>query len=434
MGVRKINLLKIIKLAKSSLGFQYLAQASTAITSFALMYLMTSSGSLEVYGQYLALLAISSVVTNLIGIRTNEAIVRFVKEAILNNDIPKKRISLILGVTVDFTIASIVFFLFTIFDLQIAKLLFDDAGQSSDVQFFGLYSALIVISGSPAGYLMALEKLKLNALLTIGSNFSKLGILVFFVSNGAEIALSEITTALVLSTFFLASPIVIIFYEVFYKLRQSKKSLDKDNIIAYLSFSLKTFVSSSLKAGNKKIDDLAVVTFAGDEQLGLYGLIKQFFVPLHYAAGPIATVWYPKFITAVNVNKKSLGGIIGSLNRKLMPVLVALIIVFLTLSAGYLIYLDNVITTGLIITVLFSGLTALFQASQWWARPLSNTCNPNWSINSNLFSSIMSICVLIPMVFLHGIVGAAVTSAFISAITFGYWKMKLRSISYKEDR
>lgn len=429
----KINLFKIIKLAKSSLGFQYLALATTALTSFALMYLMTSSGSLEVYGQYLALLAISSVVTNLIGIRTNEAIVRFVKEAILDNDIPKKRISLILGLTVDFTIASIVFFLFNIFDLEIAKLLFDDTGQSSDVQFFGLYSALIVISGSPAGYLMAIEKMKLNALLTIGSNFSKLGILVFFVSNGAELALSEITTALVLSTFFLASPIVIIFYEVFYKLRQSKKLLDKDNISAYLSFSLKTFISSSLKAGNKKIDDLAVVTLAGAEQLGLYGLIKQFFVPLNYFAGPIATVWYPKFITAVNINKKSLGGIIGSLNRKLIPVLVALSILSLTLSLGYLIFLDNVITSAMIITVLFTGLTALIQAMQWWARPLSNTCDPNWSINMNLFSSIMSICVLIPMAFFYGIVGVAITTAFISSITFGYWKIKLRSISYKQD-
>lgn len=410
-------------------GTQYAATAVSAIAGFLFMYILTSKGSLEIYGQYLALISASSLLNNLIGMRTNEAVIRFAKEAWVTGEISRKSEVLILGLLIDLIIASLLYGVFAVFANVIAVNLLKNPALEETVYAYGVYVFIVASSGTINGYLIAANKIIEHAFLQIVMNVAKIIGLLAVISFADVLSLHHVVNTLAVSSILLLTPLYVVVPVIFSGTFGGAIFRDRGFIFDFLSFSFKTFISGFLKAGNRKIDELSIATFADPQALGLYGLIKQFLVPTTFLTTPISTVWYPKFVEIVTIGGNHLLSLIHSINIKAVKFLVGVTLFLVLCNLLYLKYLGvNLDLMNTSIVFLSSG-TALMQASQWWARPFSNAVNPMMSVEINFYATALSIFVLIPSVYFWGIFGAAVISFLIAMIVVFYWRYNLVSYS-----
>lgn len=412
---------------KTPLGVQYVATVVTALVGFLFMYVLTNQGSIEIFGQYLALLSASSLLNNLVGVRTNEAAIRFGKEALIGNNLGKQAESLLLGIVLDLLIASVLFAIFAFFSTSIAENLLKDTTQADSVVSYGLYVFLVAASGTLNGYLIAADRLVSHGLLQITSSAVKIcGLLVMILLTG-QLSLNHVVMVLVLSAVVLLTPLIWVAPTILRSALNETLFTNRIFIRTYLSFSFTTFASGAFKAGNRKIDDLAISLFLNPQALGVYGIVKQFFAPVALITAPIATVMAPRFVEVVTLSGKGLAELIKSTNQVVFVFLVSITFLLSALTLIYLSYVDVEWAPIIIGIVLCCACTSLMQAIQWWARPFSNAVDPKMSLRINFVAMLITLFLLVPAIYFYGVIGAALSSLLIALIIFLYWRSELAS-------
>ena len=66
--------------------------------------------------------------------------------------------------------------------------------------------------------------------------------------------------------------------------------------MSFKDFNFKTFISSSLKAGNNNIDTLLIAYFINANMVGIYQIIKKILTPSSFIVKPFSMLLYPKLI------------------------------------------------------------------------------------------------------------------------------------------
>ena len=409
---------------KTPTFFIYLSQASNIFLTFFIAWVATNYASLTIYGYFLALTSLSQLLGNLLGFRTNEAVVKFLKIALTKNNLSMYRMSLLFGIFIDTLVASIIFLTFYLTSDVISATLLGNDNLNLEINKYALFSSISILAGVSLGYLTANEKFRTLALLTISVNLAKVLFILSYIISGKELNLDYIVTAHLYASFIFIFPLLRIYYIVFIKLHKHAIFSDTQQVKNFASFSLKTFISSLLKSGNQGIDNLAVTYFISAESLGIYGLIKKFFSPLHFIVAPYTTIWYPKFVQAFESGPSEVFLTIKRLTKSHLN-LIFLLPIISFLCIFYLQSINTIVTASIIYTMVLCGLANFLQSFLWWARPFGNTVNPNYSISINLICSFISIISLIIFIPYLNIVGAALSILIVNIVAYLYWVRKL---------
>ena len=70
------------------------------------------------------------------------------------------------------------------------------------------------------------------------------------------------------------------------------------------SFNIKTFTSSSLKAGNSNIDNFLIAYFINVQMVGIYQIIKKILSPIGSFVSPFSMLVYPKLVNYFETKQK----------------------------------------------------------------------------------------------------------------------------------
>jgi O-antigen/teichoic acid export membrane protein len=197
----------------------------------------------------------------------------------------------------------------------------------------------------------------------------------------------------------------------------------------YWHFNFKTFISSSLKAGNNNIDTLLIAYFINANMVGIYQIIKKILTPSSFIVKPFSMLLYPKLIKYFeNKDIKNLKNLIFRISMILFIVIISYIIciylgieiIFNIINVEFIVYYKYLYILLSLVTILVS--------MQWWGRIFSNTVNPNYSLYSNLFATLFQLTITILSTYLFELEGLVFSLITMNLFLFIYWVIKLRNL------
>lgn len=390
--------------------------------------IITRYAGMDVYGMVAVMAALSAILSNLLTFRTNEAVISFYKRGQLEGNLGLCRLALIAGMLLDCVVGLLLFGLMRFFALDIAESLLKRPEFADEVALYSWVILATFVRGTAVGLLAAEERFNYVSGVVFAEALLKVFLLLVFLWRDKPFDLQSVVFTN------LVSSISITF--LLYRIPAKKLLLDLRYISTpfymfaeYFKFSVSTFLSSSLKAGNQNVDTLIIGFFINPTQVGFYSLFRQFLAPISMIATPFASQIYPRFVQCVVERKRDLmRDTIRSGNRILLvgflvaAGLIAPALYFYGQWNGLSFTTDHFTTFG----VMAFGTLLLQQ--MWWARALSLSLNPNWSIYAGILSSAVMIFAGSLFVWLCGLVGAAITGLLSALLLTVYWNIKLRTV------
>ena len=287
----------------SNARVNYVAQLLGMGLGFISVTLLVKFGGLELYGMMAVMLALGATVTNLISFRTNEALVRFYKRGASKSNHELQYFSVSAGLCLDIVTGLALLTIIQIFAEAIGLYLLKSTTQQDAISLFSLMASANFLRGTGYGLLTAQEQF--NAISVLG--VLEQGIKVVCIGLGIW-SLEDLQLHNIMLLIFISS-IPFTFYYIFIAVKQLftrplRRWTRKKWVRLYWSFSLNTFISSTLKSGYKNMDAVILGYFSSPAMVGLYNLFKQFISPLNMLSAPYSSQIYPKFVDALS--KKSL--------------------------------------------------------------------------------------------------------------------------------
>lgn len=417
----------IDKKFKSNTVISYLSQAGVVACGFAFTTLVTQYAGITVFGILGILTAFSSVLSNLLTFRTNEAIVVFYKRGESAGDLGLCKFALLVGILLDVLVGSLLFALVYNSASLIAEYLIRDTAAEAAIQLFAGTLFFQFFRGAPLGYLVAKEHFKSLNLLTLSEHLIKVGITAGIILGSGGINLHQIISAgLVAAMSASVTVYVFLLVKLVHSFIKIPVTINRGLIVDYLSFSLSTFLSTALKAGNQNIDTLVLGLVTDARLVGIYALFRQFLAPLAFISGPFATLAYPRFVQAVVDRRQTeIRAAIRQVNVKLIMVYAGALILMIPAMIGYGWWLKLDLQSADYLTFAIMIGSAFLSGQLWWARPFSNAVNPNFSLQGNLFATLFLLTCIYPATSHFGLLG---TSTVMLILGFGatiFWNSKL---------
>jgi O-antigen/teichoic acid export membrane protein len=285
----------------------------------------------------------------------------------------------------------------------------------------------VFLKGTPFGLLASHERFRqvyaFNLIEPVGRALIVGGI----VMAGQELKLEAIVWASVISG---ASATAIAYAYLIKDILSLRHVKMKTGIIRdYLRFSLSTFLSSTLKAGNQNIDTLVLGYVAGPSTVGVYNLMRQFLSPLGLLAAPFSGQLYPRFVQAVAQHRREdMRHTIVQVNRRMRPFFYIIIAAAASGFALYVKWLDvpwSMDQAGGFAALALSGFIL---QQMWWNRPLTNAIDPNISLRANALASIILLVLIGPMTYHLGLSGSALSVLVVAIALLFYWRRVLASL------
>lgn len=384
--------MSILLKIRRKLGSIYFYSALTSLIGAILSFIYVKYAGYEEFGLFVLLMSMVGVMLDIVSSRTSEGVTYFSK---LDHD--RKNV-IFSGCVFDIAIATIftlVIFLFYFYYNKFEALVSID-GQA--VILYALYPFTRILFGTTQGLLIADEKYNVVIIINFISSFIRL-FSTFFIIYYSELNHTSIALTYAISTF--------VFFPLLIRTLYLSSFWDLANRIVvpgFFSYSVKTFLSSLVKSGNKKIDNLIIGFYIGPAFLGLYELCKKIVLPITFLVNPLSNIYFPAFVTNYatgnfekikNVIKKSSFYI--STLQLIYAFVTVLAIIYLPMGIfdGY--EFDEIIFVYLSVLISFS-----FIQHTWWCRPFSNSVDPKLSLYVNLLMTLGYLCIVLPLTAFYG--------------------------------
>lgn len=372
----------LFRLKDPKIFIVYLNAVVTAFSGIVVSALAVGVLGSEVYGWFVILLTVILLAVDLIGTRSNEATVYFLERGYGKNTVLRVSVLLDCIVVAAYIIACCLLYYFL------------EQHVSPNEDYARVYWCLVwyavasLGSGTAQGFLIFHRRLHYVSSVMLCASLIRIvgvGILAF----NDELSVRSLAMAYTWSSipFFL---LVIGGIALVVK-GARKKDLKSVPRAEFYRFSLKTYASSLLKAGNKKVDVLILGFVVSESTAGIYDLAKKFAGPVQLIAGPLSDIYLKKFMELAKAREfPELRRIVVEANKKLIFVQV-LVGVAGGVGCGAIFFWG---ASGLFLPESFGLFPLMFVAVYfiecikqltWWGRPFSVSSNPTYSIVCNLY-------------------------------------------------
>lgn len=410
---------------KGNILYSYGTQIISIGAGFLSVTIITRYAGIETYGMVSMMTALSGVLSNLLTFRTNEAVVKFYKRGRIENDQGLCRLALQMGMMLDLLVGVLLFLLVIGFSSTIAESLLKHPEMKGSVSIFAGVMLSTFLRGSPLGLLVALERFKFVNTLNVIEPLLKMILLVGIIAIGWKVTFVNIIWTMLLPSIAITALIYFLpVRELLGPLRRA--SFPRHLLSDYTRFSISTFVSSSLKAGNQHIDSMILGYLTNPVNVGLYNLFRQFLTPTVMLASPFSAQIYPRFVQAVTERKQeAIRETIKHANHLLLRGFIAMVAVIVPGLYLYGKFTDLHLTTMQYGTFVVMVINALLLQQLWWNRAFSLSVNPAWTVQANVIATIfMLTCVTFGVVTL-GFPGVALGSSVVLLVLHIFWRSRL---------
>lgn len=409
----------------SDVVFGYGAQALGFALGFAFMTLVTARGGIATWGLLAILVALSGVFTNLLTFRTNEAIIAFFKRSQIEQHPGRGKFALLAGIGLDCIAGAVVVGLFALCTEPIARWFADDPALAPHIATWGWVMAATLMRGAPVAYLQCTERFKLASALGPLDGLIKLGIAAAL-SLETALALPQVVGAVAVAAVTVTAiaylPLLKALVVDLRRVSARGTGIGRE----YVRFSLNTFASSTLKAGNQHLDTVIVGALAGPQGAGIYGTFRQFLSPISFLTGPLINVTYPRFVSAAaTAGSAAVRSAIRDVNGRLLKAYVLAVVVIFPAFVLYARLVDLPLAAEHYLAFTLLALATLANGQLWWSRGFSNAFDPNLSLFANLLATVFLLATLYPATLALGLAGAAGGMLTLSMLLTAYWARAL---------
>jgi len=407
---------------KKDLLFSYASQGIVILAGFAQLFLINRYFGLEIFGQFSIIVATIGIFASVVTARSSEAVTRFLKREELNANFSNAKLTICIGVIVDFVTALLLLLLSYFVSTLFSELFLKDETLSFELFLYAFVVFFGFMKGTAVGFFQAKEQF---SVINFFSAFSAL-LNVFLI--GVAIVYFGNTLKILIISFVFSSGVswgIVFLFFIFSAKKEYKHihaSFNKALIKEYWNFNLKTFLSSSLKAGNQNIENLILGFFVNAESVGIYQTIKKIISPISIMVQPLSMLFYPKMIMYFEFkNALEIKNIIIKATQYIAILIITfagviivnieLILEFMNVSykTNYAVYLH--------IIFLISSITAFL----WWVRIFSNTVNPTYSLYLNLMATVYQVIITSFFAYLYGLYGVLFSLLTLQLILACFW-------------
>lgn len=392
---------------KKNVLFSYGTQLAAIGAGFISLTLITRYAGIDTYGRVAILTALAGILINLMTFRTNEAVINFYKRGRVENDLGLCRLALIAGIALDLTIGLALFLIMKILAPAIADNLLKQVNMEPAVVIFSGVVLATFLRGTAFGLLVAEERFRVINVLNVAEQVLKVVLLSLAVYVGITLNLENIILMMLISSIVVTSTVYgLPLRRLFGDLRLAK--ISNHYVRNYARFSLSTFVSSSLKAGNQNMDTMMLGYLTNPAIVGIYNLFKQVLSPMNMLAAPYSAQAYPRFVQAATErDSDAIRDTIVHANNLLIKRSV-LFLIFITIFLS--IYgewnsLDLKFKEYFVFAVMV--ISAVLSQQLWWGRPFSLAINPTLTLRANVLSMILTISFVYLLTKTMGLTGVA---------------------------
>tara|TARA_B100002019_G_scaffold281407_1_gene285423 strand:- start:14646 stop:15848 length:1203 start_codon:yes stop_codon:yes gene_type:complete len=394
--------------------------------TFYLIYLFNKIDGNIYYGQYILLGSVLSVVSSFTGVSSSEGVVYFLSKENIN----KKKILLWSFLLDLFFCATLLIFIF--FSKSYISIFIDDI-DFLIIILFGLKIIFKNIRNSLTGLWQYENKFKFIYVFNLIENLFLFFTIIYidlFKKAFSLIALVNVELIVSLSFAFI--------YFSFYlnKIRKMKSSKNKQKISLryFFQYNLKLFISRSIKSGNQKIDNIILGAMLSTSEVAIYDKIKKIFLPINLMVNPFREIYLTKILKLSRLKRFDLIKL-EIINSSKIIFIITLILIFMILIFKYQIFNVLIIENHNDNNMIFYSLVfvALYTASFWWVRLISNTFNPNISIKANLISTLLLLSISPILIYFFGFKGLGFSLIINFLILAFFWFLNFKIYVIKKD-
>jgi O-antigen/teichoic acid export membrane protein len=320
------------------------------------------------------------------------------------------------GITYLFCDFAAIFFLK---DIKLGK----DVFLYSFVLFFGF------IRGTIFGYFQSKEMFSFINRVTLFESVVKVIALLSIIFIFHKKTLDYIIFTLIVASLLSFIYALILFLKHYLKeFNTVKSSYNKDIFNEYWIFNIKTFTSSSLKAGNNNIDNLLIAYFLTSQSVGFYQIIKKILSPIDIIIVPFSTLVYTKLVRYFE--KKEIG-MFKILIFKITRYIFLFSILYILFIYFYIDDIFNIINVKTLpeLNILFFLLSffMIIKSMHWWTRVFSNVVNPNYSLYMNSFATIYQLTITVFFIYFFNIKGLIISIILLYILIGVYFLIKVKN-------
>lgn len=412
---------------KKDLSFSYITQLLTISFGFIQLFLINRYFGIDIYGQIAIIVASAGIFSSLLTARSSEAITRFFRREELNKNFSNAKFILYIGFIVDFITGCLLVIGIYFLSEFISSTFLKSDSFSEEVVLYSFITFIIFLRGTINGYLQAQEMFIEMNKITISELLLKIFLLLFFIFVLDMKSLKDAILIFLIASigsYFYAFVVFIKSYSLKYK--EVFFKYNKTILKEYWSFNLKTFFSSTLKAGNQNVDNLILAYFFNAQIVGIYQIIKKILSPVSMISKPFTTLVYTKLINYYENNQKSK---FKNIILKISFYIILTSVLYVTLAIVFIddiFYLLNIefLSEYLISLVIISCIT-IIGAQMWWTRIFSNTVNPNYSIYVNLFATLYQLIITVFISKYFGFEGMLYSILIMQILIYSYLLKKV---------
>lgn len=412
---------------KKDLIFSYFTQGVTIGFGFLQLFLINRYFGVETYGQLAIVMSTAGIFSALLTARSSEAITRFFTREMINKNFQNAKFVLLIGFCIDIITAFLMLGLTYLFSDFIAKTFIKDISFSLDVFLYSFVVFFGFLRGTLLGYFQSKEMFFFINSVNVVESLIKATLLLIIIFVLQDSSLYEIIATLITASILSYIYVLIVFLKNYIKeFKNISTKYNKAILKEYWSFNIKTFTSSSLKAGNSNIDNLLIAYFINAHMVGIYQIIKKILSPIGNFTSPFSMLVYPKLVNYFETQQKEkFKEIIFRISFYIGLFCLAYCLIFF-FAFEYIFEIMKVeFFESYNIVYLLFALFTFISSMLWWVRIFSNTVNPNYSLYMNIFATIFQLTITVFMTYLFEIKGLLVSMIIMNTIVGFYMITKI---------
>lgn len=383
---------------KKDLAFSYFTQGITIGFGFIQLFLINKYFGVATYGQLAIIIATAGIFSALLTARSSEAITRFFTREMLNHNYENAKFILSIGFVIDLITALLLLFITYLLSDFIAKTFIKNVEYSNEVFLYSFVVFFGFLRGTLFGYLQSKEMFVQINIISVFESIVKILAFLFVIFILKETSLREIILVFIVTSISSFMYTIVVFFKKYMiQFSNVKYNYNKDILKEYWSFNLKTFFSSSLKAGNDQIDILVLSYFTSAYTIGIYSIFKKILSIFSVVISQISAVTFTQIIKLYESHQFS--QMLHNIKRKtllIFSLITPMFIVSIVLLSFIFTYMNVSFNEMYYVAFVILFLKVITSALMWWWRAFIITYNPTIPIYINTLNLVNTI--LIPII------------------------------------
>ncbi len=407
----------------------YGANAIVMGSGFILMFIINRFAGVQTYGELALIVSTAGIIASLLTARSGEAVTRFFVREKTHGNMQNAKLIVLIGLSIDFVLGFFVFLFFYLLSNLIASKFLERPELAFSVWVYGFITLSTFIRGSMIGYFQSHEYFRVLNFIQILEAVLKVGFLLiaFFILKHPNI--NYIIYSYIMASFFVTLFIIFIFSTRFFKEFQGIKIDQNTELIKeYFSFNMKTFLSTTLKAGNNNIDNLILGYFTDTKTVGVYQVLKNILAPISFVATPFGMMTVSKLTKFYSQRHyKEFKNLIKTISFKIVQIaLVISIILYLVLP--YILDILKIENDNYEIVFFMLIIYTLLIVSVWWSRIFATIVNPMMSVYGGVYILIHNLLITTLLTYLFDLKGLILSIIIAYSVLCIYWIQNLLRI------